>query len=111
MSLRLFSDCDSRVSPSNVGPSCGAIWSIVADSVSSDWLSVSVSVPAVLVVRSLTASVSEYGDDVRDTGMTSVRMQRAAARRFQGQHPLAQQRSGADVRGGLRAERDTCRRR
>ena len=29
------------------------------------------SVPAVLVVRSLTASVSEYGDDVRVIGMTS----------------------------------------
>ncbi len=28
--------------------------------------------PAVLVVSSLTASVSEYGDAVRDTGMTSI---------------------------------------
>ena len=37
---------------------------------SSDWLSVSVSVPAVFVVRSLTASVNEYGDDVREAGMT-----------------------------------------
>ncbi len=25
LSLRLLSDCDSRDSPSNVGPSCGAI--------------------------------------------------------------------------------------
>ena len=41
-------------------------------SVSSDWLSAAVSVPAVFVVSSLTASVSEYGDDVRDTGMTSL---------------------------------------
>ena len=51
VSLRLFSDRDSRVSPSNVGPSCGAIWSRVSDSVSSDWLSAAVSVPAVLVGR------------------------------------------------------------
>ena len=31
------------------------------------------SVPAVFVVRSPTASLSEYGDDVREAGMTSVR--------------------------------------
>ena len=32
-------------------------------------------------------------------------MQRAAARGLQRQHPLAEQRAGADVRGGVRAER------
>ena len=37
-------------------------------SVSSDWLSESVSVAAVFAVRSLTASVKEYGDDVRGRG-------------------------------------------
>ena len=37
---------------------------------SSDWFSDPVSVPAVLVVRSLTASVSEYGEDVRVIGMS-----------------------------------------
>ena len=79
---------------------------MVSDSVSRDWLSAAVSVPAVLVVRSLTASVSEYGDEVRDIGMTSSRSQPSAARGLQGQHPLAQQRPGADVRGGLRAERN-----
>src|ERR1700761_1868685 len=63
---------DSRVSPSKAGPSCGAIWLSVADNVSSDWFSDPVLVPAVLVVRSLTASVSEYGDDVRDTGIRSI---------------------------------------
>ena len=103
--MRLLSDCDSRDRPSNVGPSCGAIWSSVCASVSSDWLSDAVSVPAVLAVRSLTASVSEYGDEVRDVGMASLRSQRAAARRLQRQHPLAEQRSGADVRGGVGAER------
>ncbi len=44
---------------------------MAVDSVSSDWLSDWVSVPAVLVVRSLTASVSEYGEEVRVLGMTS----------------------------------------
>ena len=29
-------------------------------------------VPAAFVVRSLTASVSEYGEDVRETGITSI---------------------------------------
>ncbi len=57
LSLRSLSDLDSRDRPSKVGPNCGAIWSSVVDSVSSDWLSVSVSVPAVLAVSSLTASV------------------------------------------------------
>ena len=70
LSLRLLSDCDRRDNPSNVGPSCGAIWSSVCASVSSDWLSDSVLVAAVLAVSSLTASVSEYGDEVRDVGMT-----------------------------------------
>ena len=78
--LRLLRDCDSRVTPSKAGPSCGAIWSSVADRVSSDWLSVSVFVPAMSVVRSPRASVSEYGEDVRETGMTRHRMQPAAAR-------------------------------
>ncbi len=32
-------------------------------------------------------------------------VKRAAARGLQRQHPLAEQRSGADVRGGFRAER------
>ena len=68
--MRLLSDRDNRDTPSNVGPNCGAIWSSVADSVSNDWLSDSVLVPAVLAVSSLTASVSEYGDDVREIGMT-----------------------------------------
>ncbi len=72
LSLRLFSDFDSRETPSNVGPSCGAIWSSVCASVSSDWLSDSVLVPAVLLVSSFTASVSEYGDDVREIGMTEL---------------------------------------
>ncbi len=35
-SLRAFNDLDNLVRPSKVGPSCGAIWSSVADSVSSD---------------------------------------------------------------------------
>ncbi len=39
---------------------------------SSDWFSAAVSVPAVSVVKSLTASVSEYGEEVRETGMTSI---------------------------------------
>ena len=37
--LRPLRVCDSRVSPSKVGPNCGAIWLIVSDSVSSDWFS------------------------------------------------------------------------
>ena len=74
LSLRLLSDRDSRVTPSKVGPSCGAIWSSVADNVSSDWFSDSVSVPAVFAVRSPTASVNEYGDDVREVGMTCLRI-------------------------------------
>ena len=37
--LRLLRVRDNRVSPSKAGPSCGAIWSSVADSVSSDWFS------------------------------------------------------------------------
>jgi len=41
-------------------------------SVSSDWLSTWVLVSAVFVVRSLTASVNEYGEPVRATGMTSI---------------------------------------
>ena len=43
---------------SNVGPSCGAIWLSVVDSVSSDWLRV-VLVSAAFEVKSLTASVNE----------------------------------------------------
>ena len=39
---------------------------------SNDWLSDSVLVPAVLAVSSLTASVNEYGEDVRETGMTCL---------------------------------------
>ncbi len=105
VSLRLLSDRDSRVSPSNVGPSCGAIWSMVADSVSSDWLSDAVSVPAALR--------GEFADRVGQRvrrGRAGDRddvgwVQRPAARRFQGQHPLAEQRPGPDVRGGLRPER------
>lgn len=44
---------------------------MVSESESSASLTPAVSVPAVLVVRSLTASVSEYGEEVRETGMTS----------------------------------------
>ncbi len=62
-------------------------------------------VPAVFDVRSLTASVSEYGDDVRVVGNRLLRIECAAARRVQCQHPLAEQGAGADVRGGVRAER------
>ena len=68
VSPRLLIARDSRVSPSNVGPNCGAIWSIVADSASSDWLSVSVLVAAKFVVTSETASLNEYGEDVRTAG-------------------------------------------
>ena len=75
-SLRPFSVSDKRLRPSKVGPSCGAIRSMVSDNVSRDWVSEPVSVPAVFVVKSLTASVNEYGDDVRDTGMTSDGVQR-----------------------------------
>ncbi len=56
---RLLSARDTRLRPSNVGPSSGAIWSSVAESAFSDWFSVSVLVPAMLVVRSETASLSE----------------------------------------------------
>ena len=44
---------------------------MVSDSLSSALLSLAVSVPAVFVVRSLIASDSEYGDEVRKSGMTS----------------------------------------
>ena len=50
---------EMRLIPSKVGPSCGASRSMVADSVSSDWLSAAVSVSAVLAVNSPRASVSE----------------------------------------------------
>ena len=70
LSLRLLSDRDNRDRPSKVGPSCGEIWSRVCARVSNDWFSESVSVSAVFAVSSLTASVNEYGDDVRGTGMT-----------------------------------------
>ncbi len=66
------------------------------------------SVPAVLVVRSLTASVNEYGDDVRETGMTSSGRSVPLPAGLQRQHPLAQQRAGADVRGGVGPEREPC---
>ena len=44
---------------------------MVVERVSSDLLRVAVSVPLVLEVNSLTASVREYGAPVRDNGMTS----------------------------------------
>ena len=44
---------------------------MVSVSTSSDWFRAAVSVPAVLLEKSLTASVSEYGDPVRDSGITS----------------------------------------
>jgi hypothetical protein len=40
--------------------------------VSSDWFREAVSVPAVFVVNSSTAWVSEYGEEVRVAGMTSI---------------------------------------
>src|ERR1700744_4397469 len=61
---------DSRVNPSTGGPRCGANRSRVADKVSNDRLTAWVSVSAVLLVSSLVASFSEYGDDVRLSGMT-----------------------------------------
>ena len=60
-SLRSLSIRDSRLTPSNVGPSCGEMRSMVSDSVFSDWFSWAVSVSAVLAVNSLSESVSEYG--------------------------------------------------
>ena len=87
VSLRLLRTSDSRVSPSNVGPSCGAIWSIVADSVSSDWLSDAVLVPAVFVVRSLTRVGQRVGRRCARDRYDVVRAHCAAARGFQGRAP------------------------
>ena len=70
-SLRSLSALEIRLIPSKVGESCGANRSIVVDSVSSDWLSALVSVSRVLAVNSLSASDSEYGAPVRDSGITS----------------------------------------
>jgi hypothetical protein len=77
---------------------------MVSDRVSSDWFSWAVSVPAVLVVNSLTASVSEYGDDGRVTGIRVGGFIVVLPAGLQGQHPLTQQGSGADVRGGVGAQ-------
>lgn len=71
-SLRPLMVCDSCVRPSKAGPSWGAIASMVSDSASSDWFSAPVSVAAVLPVKSLTASVREYGEDVWVNGMVSA---------------------------------------
>ena len=71
---------DSRVSPSKVGPE------LRGDLVDGRRQRVqrlverAVLVAAALVVRSLTASVSEYGDDVRASRDDVGRMHRAAAR-------------------------------
>ncbi len=70
-SLRSLSMRESRLTPSKVGPSCGEIRSMVSDNVFNDWLSMAVSVSAVLAVKSLSDCVSEYGEPVRDTGITS----------------------------------------
>src|ERR1700684_2014682 len=69
--LRLFRLRDNRVTASKVGPNWGAIWLSVADSVSSDWFKVAVFVSPAYEVKSLTASVNEYGEPVREIGMTS----------------------------------------
>ena len=67
------------------------------------------SVAATLVVKSLTASLSEYGearpgqrDDVAD-------VHRAAARGFQRHDPRTEERAGPDVCGGLFAEANVAR--
>ena len=57
-SLRSFSALEIRLIPSNVGDSCGATLSMVADKVLSDSLTAAVSVSRVLAVNSLMASVS-----------------------------------------------------
>src|ERR1700722_15861541 len=69
--LRLLRLCDNRLTASKVGPNCGAIWLSVADSVSRDWFKVAVFVSPAYDVKSLTASVNEYGEPVREIGMTS----------------------------------------
>ena len=106
VSLRLLRDLRQPGQAVERGPNCGAIWSMVLASTSRDWFSDWVSVAATLVVRSLTASVSEYGDAVRDTGMTVQGRHLSRPRRVQRQHPFAEQCSGTDVGGGLRAEAD-----
>src|ERR1700756_5423454 len=69
--LRLLRLRDNRVTASKVGPNCGAIWLSVADNVSRDWFKVVVLVSPAYDVKSLTASVNEYGEPVREIGMTS----------------------------------------
>ena len=63
------------------------------------------SVPAVLVARSPSASLSEYGEDVRDAGITSSGCIRRSPSDFEGQHALPQQGRGLDVCGGLGTQR------
>ncbi len=70
--------------------SFGATWSMVAESVSRDWFSEAVSVPAELVVKSLTASVSGVRGR-RARGRDHIGgAQRAGAIGLQRQHPLTQ---------------------